>query len=95
MEVMKDLILDDHYRLRISSKKLISGRFQVKFYATVKEHKELYGYLLVEPENSLKEVVGIIRERLNVLDHSIEHRHFHLYDLGHSVQNDPNFLIFD
>ena len=92
---MKNLILDDHYRLKISSKKLSSGRFQVKFYATVKEDRELYGYLLVEPEESLKRVVSKIRERLNVLNHSIEHHHFHLHDLGHHVQTDPNFLIFE
>jgi len=94
MEVTKDLIVDDHYGLKISSKKLMSGRFQVKFYATVKESKELYGYLLVEPEDSLKYVVGKIRERLDILNHAVEYRHFHLYDLGTENQEDPNFLIF-
>ena len=88
------MILNDHYRLKISSKKLNSGRFQVKFYATV-DDKDMYGYLLVEPEESLKKVVGKIRRRLNVLNHSIEYHHFHLYDLSNQAQTDPNFLIFE
>jgi len=95
MEVMKDLILNDKYRLKITSKKLTSGRFQVKFYATIKKRKQLYGYLLVEPEESLKEVVTKIRERLNMLNHSVEHRHFHLYNIGYTAREDPKFLIFE
>jgi len=95
MEVLQNVVLEDQYRLKISSKKLTSGRFQVKFYATVDSSKELYGYLLVEPEDSLKNVVGRIKARLNVMNYSLEHRHFHLYDLGQTKQTDPNFLIFD
>ena len=95
LKTVKDLVTDNRYQLKITSKKLKSGRFQVKFYATIKKRKELYGYLLVEPGESLREVVVKIRERLAVLEHSIEHRHFHLYNIGYTVPDDSRFLIFE
>jgi len=94
MEVAKNLILDDYYKLRITSKKLTSGRFQVKFFATIKEEKQLYGYLLVESSETLKSVIDKIRKRLKILNHSIEHQHFHLYNVGQEMQ-EANFLIFE
>ncbi len=95
MELAKDLILDDHYKLKISSKKLNSGRFQVKFSATIKNDKQLYGYILVEATETLKSVIEKIRKRLRVLDKSYEYRHFHLYQIGRQHQEEPNFLIFE
>ncbi len=95
MDLAKDLILDDYYKLRINSKKLSSGRFQVKFSATIKSNKQLYGYILVESSETLKSVIEKIRKRLKVLDKSYEYRHFHLYQVGRRHQEDPNFLIFE
>ncbi len=95
MEIAKDLILDDYYKLKITSKKLTSGRFQVKFFATIKEDKELYGYLLVEASETLKSVINKIRKRLKILDRTHEYQHFHLYDIGKKTQDEPNFLIFE
>lgn len=94
MEVTQDLILDDYYKLRINAKKLTSGRFQVKFHAKVRQEKELYGYVLVESSETLKSVILKIKGRLNVLDHSGEYRHFHLYHIGKETQEDT-ILIFE
>lgn len=95
MQLAKDLILDDYYKLRITSKKLNSGRFQVKFFATVQKRKQLYGYLLVEADETLKSVITRIRRRLKVLDETSEYRHFHLFQVGRHAQNDPNFMFFE
>ena len=94
MQLAKDLILDDYYKLRISSKKLQSGRYQVKFFATIREHKELYGYVLVEADETLKSVISRIRRKLKELDNSIEYRHFHLFNVGQEHQP-SNLMIFE
>lgn len=93
MELAKELILDDKYRLRISSKKLQSGRYQVKFFATIKKSKELYGYVLVESGETLKSVINRIQERLKELDTSAEYHHFHLFQVGKEELHD-NLMIF-
>ena len=95
MEIAKNLVLDDYYKLKISSKKLTSGRFQVKFFATIKSDKQLYGYLLVESSETLKSVINKISKRLKVLDHTHEYQHFHLYHIGKESQDESNFLIFE
>ncbi len=94
MQLAKNLILDDYYKLRITSKKLTSGRYQVKFFATIRQQKELYGYVLVEADETLKSVINRIRTRLRELDHTEEFRHFHLYNVGKHVQP-SNLMIFE
>ena len=95
MDLAKDLILDDYYKLKIASKKLSSGRYQVKFFATVKQEKELYGYLLVESDETLKSVIRKIRKRLHRLDTATEFHHFHLYNIGERPLYESNFMIFE
>lgn len=95
MQLAKDLILDDYYKLRITSKKLNSGRFQVKFFATIQQRKQMYGYLLVESNETLKSVIAKIRRRLKVLDQTSEYRHFHLFNVGQQHQDESNFMFFE
>ncbi|WP_420578133.1 hypothetical protein [Ekhidna sp.] len=94
MQIAKDLILDDYYKLRITSKKLSSGRYQVKFFATIRQSKQLYGYVLVEADETLRSVIHRIRKRLNELDRSIESRHLHLFSVGQESQP-TNLMIFE
>ncbi len=94
MQLAKDLILDDYYKLRISSKKLSSGRYQVKFFATIQEEKQLYGYVLVEAEETLKSVISRIKKRLKELDYGYECNHLHLYNVGQEPQP-TNLMIFE
>ena len=94
MELARDLILDDYYKLKISSKKLSSGRYQVKFFATIREEKQLYGYVLVEADETLKSVINRIKSRLKELDYSYEYNHFHLYNVGQESQS-SNLMIFE
>lgn len=94
MALAQDLILDDYYKLRISSKRLNSGRYQVKFFATIREEKDLYGYVLVNADETLKTVIKKIKSRLQTIDSTSEHNHFHLYSIGHQSQDELNFMIF-
>lgn len=94
MALARDLILDDYYKLKISSKKLNSGRYQVKFFATVREEQDLYGYVLVNADETLKKVIKKIKKRLQTIDCTSEHNHFHLYSIGQDSQDELNFMIF-
>ncbi|MBV6644596.1 MAG: hypothetical protein KI790_04060 [Cyclobacteriaceae bacterium] len=93
--VTADVTFDDHYKLRLSSKKLKSGKCQVKFYATVHERKDLYGYVLVDSGQTLKDVVVRIKDKLNTIQRRRDFQHIHLYSIGKTNQDDLNFIIFD
>ncbi|MEP1094279.1 MAG: hypothetical protein ABJG78_04180 [Cyclobacteriaceae bacterium] len=94
MSPYNDLILDDQYKLRITSKKLKSGNYQVKFFASVKRRRELYGYLLVGADETLKNVISKIRSRLHSLDIQEDKRYFDVYNLRNEAVHEPNFMIF-
>lgn len=89
-----ELILDERYKLRITSKKLKSGNYQVKFFASVRERKNLYGYLLVGADETLKGVIQQIKARLRGLDLKDESKQFDLYNLRSEAVHEPNFMIF-
>ena len=43
------------YKLKLCSKKLASGKFQVKFYVSKgTETQDMYGYVLVDAKDTLK-----------------------------------------
>lgn len=87
--------LDDKYKIRLTSKKLHSGRCQVKFYAQVSDHKQLYGYVLVNATETLRQVVEKIRQRLDKLNTHDSFHHINLYTIGKRNADDLNFIIFD
>ncbi|MEM6829071.1 MAG: hypothetical protein AAGA66_19285 [Bacteroidota bacterium] len=91
MDTYSNLILDDDYRVKISSKRLKSGKYQVKFEATLHNGKELYGYLLVSPAETLKKVVEKIKARLHFIDVG---DHFYLSNSSLESYTEPNFMIF-
>lgn len=99
---IKDLVtmdanvtFDDYYNLKLTSKKLRSGKCQVKFYATIREKKDMYGYVLVDAEKTLKDVVVNIKEKLHAIRQTKDFHHLHLYSIGKSGKGDLNFIIFD
>ena len=93
MQLAKDLIVDDYYKLKITSRKLTSGRYQVKFFATIRGEKQFYGYVLVESDETLKSVISRIKKRLKELDYGFDSHHFHLYNVGREFQP-TNLMIF-
>lgn len=90
-----DVTFDDDYALKLHSKKLKSGKCQVKFYATIWEKKNMYGYVLVDADQTLRDVVFTIKEKLRTIRHTREFHHLHLYSIGKMGRDDTNFIIFD
>ena len=89
------LSLADAYRLKLSSKKLKSGKCQVKFHATIARGKQLYGYVLVDACDTLRQVVNVINERLDMVKTTDTVHHINLYAIGKHNHLSPNFLVFD
>lgn len=91
-----DVSFPDEYKLRISSKRLNSGKCQVKFHAYAVHQKNLYGYVLVDSDRTLKEVVVKIREKLMSIQQARDFHHIHLYSIGQRSQEDElSFMVFD
>ena len=77
--------------LKLTSKRLSSGKLQVKFRVTGLSQKEEYGYLLTEPKTSLKEVVEqIFGSFYNGLAVGYQK---HLYDVGRTRQETAMLII--
>lgn len=89
----EEFILNDLYKLRITSKKLSSGKYQVKFYATVHQQKSLYGYALVDAGETLKAVIEKISNRLDELDYGSAYPQIHLYNSLQEPSDD--MMIFE
>ena len=83
------------YKLRLCSKKLESGKFQVKFYASKeKTSQDMYGYVLVDAKDTLKRVVSTIRSRLHLMEEANEYYHTHLYAVRKAPTPTSEFMIF-
>ena len=83
------------YKLKIDSKRLNSGKYQVRFQANRNDNKIKYGYVLAKQGSTLKEVVGRIREELYKMHHGDMYFHAHLYSLGKTKQRENEFVVFD
>ncbi|MFY0598667.1 MAG: hypothetical protein JXR03_03275 [Cyclobacteriaceae bacterium] len=90
-----NVTFDNFYKLKITSKKLKSGKCQVKFFATIRERKDMYGYVLVDAQKTLKDVVSGIRDKLDTINHTRDFHNLHLYSIGKTGKDDLNFIIFD
>jgi hypothetical protein len=86
------MVLGD-YKLKISSKKLVSGRFQINF-STEGFEDGYYGYLLAEAKTPVREVVEKIGRHLDALNHSDRYFQRNLYSLGNRKSNSGKILIF-
>ncbi len=90
-----NITFEDDYSLKLESKKLKSGKCQVKFFASVRERKDMYGYVLVDADQTLKDVVISIKEKLRTIQQTKEFHHLHLYSIGKVGNDEMNFIIFD
>ena len=81
--------------LKLSSKKLSSGKCQVKFYITIRKKKQLYGYVLADARTTLKEVVENIERRLTGMQDEDLCHHWNLYRIGKQKPQDLNIYIFE
>ena len=77
--------------LKLTSKRLRSGKVQVKFKVSGLSKRDEYGYLLTEPKASLKEVVQRIFENFdNGLSVGYQK---HLFDVGKTKQETSMLII--
>ena len=81
------------FKLRLKSKRLGSGRFQVNF-STEGFMADYYGYLLTEPQTSLREVVEKIQRHLGEVQTTDKYFQRNLFSLGKREVNSGRVMIF-
>lgn len=84
-----------NYKLKLLSKKLKSGKCQIKFYVSSDEKKNMYGYLLAESNTTLREVVSKIENKVKSLDSANQYYQSHLYNLAKREVGHDQILIFN
>jgi hypothetical protein len=80
-------------KLRITSKRLTSGRFQVNFSKHI-HTQEFYGYLLAESRTPVREVVEKIIRHIDAMQYSERYLQRNLFSLTHREANSGKILIF-
>jgi len=83
----------DYPRLRLTSRRLNSGRFQVNFSARILS-QEFYGYVLAEPKTPVMEVVRKIGRHVEAMQHSERYFQRNLYSLTHREATSGKILVF-
>jgi hypothetical protein len=81
------------FRLKLKSKRLISGRYQVNF-STEGFSSEFYGYLLTEPQTPVREVVQKIERHVEAMQCADRYYQRNLFSLIHREANSGRILIF-
>ena len=82
------------FKLRIYSKKLRSGRFQVNFSADGQSTRGYYGYLLAEPQTSVSEILTKINRHLVAMHNTERYYQRNLFSLGNRTATSGRILIF-
>ena len=82
-----------NFKLRITSKKLDSGRFQVNF-STEGFCDHFYGYLLAEAKTPVREIVEKIERHVDAMHRSERYHQRNLFSLTHREANSGRILIF-
>ena len=84
-----------NYKLKLMSKRLKSGRCQIKFYVCSKTKKNMYGYLLADAGATLREVVGRIEHKIKSLDSADQYYHANLYNLASRHDDQDQIILFN
>lgn len=92
LDWLKYLVMVSH-KLRLSSKKLSSGRYQIDF-STEGVASGYYGYLLAEPRTSVSDVIAKIDRHLKAMANSERYFQRNLYSFGNRQTNSGRILIF-
>ncbi|UXP30929.1 hypothetical protein N6H18_11260 [Reichenbachiella agarivorans] len=92
---MEEYHIGGDYKLRLSSKKLKSGKCQVKFHASLEKKKNMYGYVLADSGETLRNVVEKIYIRLDQIKNKSNVHHINLYSIGKACNNDNGIVMFD
>ena len=81
------------FKLKLKSKKLDSGKYQVNF-STEGFRSDYYGYLLTEPRTSLREVVEKIQRHLGAAQTSDKYFQPNLFSLGRRHTASGTVMLF-
>jgi hypothetical protein len=81
------------FKLKLSSKRLHSGRFQVNF-STVGFDQGYYGYVLAESKTSVHEVVERIGRHLEAFHETDKYYQPNLFSLGKRKPGSEGIMIF-
>jgi len=85
--------MEADFKLKLRSKRLNSGRFQVDF-TTHGFSQECYGYLLAEPQTSVREIVEKIKRHVGAMQLSDLYYQRNLFSLIHRKANSGKILVF-
>lgn len=86
--------MERNYKLKLYSKRLKSGKCQIKFVVSSPDTSGVYGYLLVESGSTLKEVVNTIEDEMRFIERGDSYYHAHLYNLA-TKKKKESLLIFN
>ncbi len=82
-----------NYKLKLKSKKLNSGNYQIDFTAHVSS-EEVYGYLLAEKNVSVSDVITKIERHIAAMQNSERYYQRNLFSLTNRKNNSGRILIF-
>ena len=80
-------------KLKLKSRKLESGRFQVNF-STEGDHA-YYGYLLSEPSTSVADIIAKINRHIESMQNKERYFQRNLFSVGKRSMNSGRILIFE
>lgn len=84
----------DGLQIKVESKKLKSGKCQVKFFTNGLYVEDFYGYALVEGDKTLREVVDEIKAKLNAMGNPANYYQQNLYSIKRGRTRVEDFVIF-
>lgn len=80
------------YKLKLRTKKLHSGRFQISFLTEGVEG--YYGYLLAEPNTSVNDIIAKIGRHVNAMQSRERYFQRNLFSFGNREVNSGKILIY-
>ena len=84
----------DGLQLKIESKKLKSGKCQVKFRTSGLLQEEFYGYALVDGDRTMTEIVHEIKSKLVRIGKIDDYYQQNLFSIQRNLPMQQNFVIF-
>jgi hypothetical protein len=81
------------FKLKLKSKKLESGKYQV-YFSTEGFRADYYGYLLTDPRTSVREVVEKIQRHLGAIKDSDRYFQPNLFSLGKRQKSSGTMMLF-
>ena len=81
-------------KLKLHSKKLASGKCQIKFHWNGKNMDPVYGYLLTDGDRTFRDVIREIRREVDKVRKPDWYYHRHLYQLGYPPEYRRDLIIY-